>query len=64
MAELPTNVILIIADSLCADALGCCGNQLAPTPNIDALADRGLRFETCYSTSARFMAPIRVRRWR
>lgn len=32
------NVILIIADSLRADALGCYGNSFAQTPNIDALA--------------------------
>ena len=46
-----TNVILLIADSLRMDGLGCYGNPYAITPHIDALAESGLRFETCYSTS-------------
>lgn len=35
-------------DQLRADALGCFGNGLARTPNIDALAARGTRFENAY----------------
>ena len=49
--EQPTNVVFIIADSLRADGVGCYGNPRVPTPNLDALAERGLRFETAYSTS-------------
>lgn len=45
------NILLVIADSLRADALGCYGSPIARTPHIDALAAAGLRFETCYSTS-------------
>jgi arylsulfatase A-like enzyme len=51
MADKAPNIILILADSLRADALGCYGNPHGVTPHIDELADRGLRYETCYSTS-------------
>ena len=51
MPHRPSNIFLIIADSLRDDALGYYGNAVAITPNIDTLAATGLRFDTCYSTS-------------
>lgn len=42
------NVLFLIADDLTADALGCYGNSDVLTPNIDALADRGMLFERSY----------------
>lgn len=44
------NIIFILADDLGLDGLRCYGGNRAPTPNIDALARGGMRFETCYST--------------
>ncbi|MER8235566.1 sulfatase-like hydrolase/transferase [Streptomyces sp. NPDC094049] len=46
------NVLLIVADQLRADALGCYGAPHAHTPNLDALAARGTRFERHYSVTA------------
>jgi len=43
------NVILILCDQLSARWLGCYGNDAAATPNIDALAAGGTRFERCIS---------------
>ena len=44
------NILLISTDSLRSDFLGCAGGP-ARTPNIDALAARGVRFETCITNS-------------
>ncbi|MBN1107416.1 MAG: sulfatase-like hydrolase/transferase, partial [Bacteroidales bacterium] len=42
------NVLVILADDQRADALGCSGNPYIKTPNIDSLADTGLRFTNAY----------------
>lgn len=38
------NIVLIMADDLGYGDLGCYGNEVNPTPHIDALASGGLRF--------------------
>jgi iduronate 2-sulfatase len=42
------NVLLIIADDLKASVLGCYGDKVAKTPNIDALARQGVVFDRAY----------------
>ena len=42
------NILLIITDQHRADHLGCYGNTVVKTPNIDALANRGTRFDRFY----------------
>ncbi len=44
----PPNVILIIADDLAAWMLGCYGNKEIRTPNIDRLAQGGVRFNQSF----------------
>ena len=47
MAAQP-NFLFIICDQLRADHLGCYGNPVVRTPNIDGLAARGARFDRSY----------------
>ncbi|MCC0080515.1 MAG: sulfatase-like hydrolase/transferase [Rhodobacter sp.] len=42
------NVLLIMTDQQRADHLGCMGNSILRTPNIDRIARRGVRFEDCH----------------
>jgi arylsulfatase A-like enzyme len=46
------NVLFIMADQLRWDHLSCAGHPYLATPNIDALAARGVRFSQAYVTSA------------
>ncbi|TYA72038.1 sulfatase [Seonamhaeicola marinus] len=46
------NVILFVADDHGTDALGCYGNPIIKTPNLDKLAKEGVRFTNAYCTSA------------
>jgi arylsulfatase A-like enzyme len=52
------NIIFIIADDLGYNDLGCYGQRLIKTPNIDSLALQGMQFTQCYSGSA-VCAPAR-----
>lgn len=44
------NLVLIMADDMGFSDIGCYGSEI-PTPNIDALANNGLRFSQFYNTS-------------
>ncbi|EMI56432.1 arylsulfatase [Rhodopirellula sallentina] len=48
----PPNIIFILADDLGYGDLSCYGQTKFQTPNIDALAERGMRFTQHYSGSA------------
>jgi arylsulfatase A-like enzyme len=47
-AQTKPNVVLILADDLRQDALGCYGNTYVKTPNIDKIAANGTRFTNAY----------------
>lgn len=48
-AERKTNVLFIISDDLGSQSLRCYGNKQCQTPNIDALAKKGVRFTRTYT---------------
>ncbi len=48
MPERP-NIILMTTDHLRADTLGCAGDEVIQTPNIDRLAARSCLFENAFS---------------
>lgn len=56
--QLP-NIVFILADDLGTEVLGCYGGTTYATPNIDALAETGLKFNQCYS--APLCSPSRVK---
>ena len=50
-AERP-NVLFVLCDDLRQDALGCYGSKHVRTPNIDAIAARGVRFQNSFCTTS------------
>ena len=48
---MPRNILFIMADQLRWDYLSCYGHKTLRTPNIDALAERGVRFDNAYCQS-------------
>ncbi len=49
-AKTRPNVVLIMADDLGFECLGCNGGTSYETPNLDKLAETGMRFVNCHST--------------
>jgi arylsulfatase A-like enzyme len=46
------NLLVIVMDTLRADRMSCYGYEKPTTPHLDALAARGLLFESAYSTAS------------
>ena len=45
------NIVLIFSDQHRGDALGCVGNPVVQTPNLDGLAAEGVTFRNCNTNS-------------
>jgi choline-sulfatase len=45
------NILVIMSDEHNASVLGCYGNKIIRTPNLDGLASQGVVFESCYCNS-------------
>ena len=43
------NILLLVADELRPDALGCYGNRVCRTPNLDRLAGRAIVFQNAFT---------------
>jgi|AntDeeMetagen681_2_1112603.scaffolds.fasta_scaffold01181_1 arylsulfatase len=52
MADPPQNIILLSADALRADHLGCYGYSRETSPVLDAFSEESLRFTNAYSASS------------
>ena len=46
-----TNVVVLVGDDHSNRAVGCYGNDIIRTPNIDRLADDGIRFNRAYANA-------------
>lgn len=42
------NLVVVMADQLRKDYLGCYGNEYVKTPNIDSIAASGVKFNNCF----------------
>ena len=49
MSERP-NIVIIYPDQMRADAMGCAGNRVVKTPNINRLANEGVQFTEAYAS--------------
>ncbi|WP_430936482.1 sulfatase-like hydrolase/transferase [Saccharicrinis sp. 156] len=58
-AQEKPNIIFILTDDQQYGLLGCEGNSIVKTPNIDKLADDGVRFSNAHITSA-ICTPSRI----
>jgi len=45
------NILVIMSDEHNASVLGCNGNDIVHTPNLDRLARKGIAFDSCYCNS-------------
>ncbi|MEI6141846.1 MAG: sulfatase-like hydrolase/transferase [Mariniphaga sp.] len=52
LAQVKPNFVFIIADDVSWDDIGCYGNNVVKTPNIDRLAKEGLRFTNAILTAS------------
>ncbi len=51
MTQKPPNILLIMADQLAPQFTGTYGHPLVQTPHMDAIAERGMRFDAAYCNS-------------
>lgn len=51
MTSSPPNILLIMADQLAPQYTSAYGHPLVQTPHMDALAERGMRFDNAYCNS-------------
>jgi arylsulfatase A-like enzyme len=56
------NVLCLVTDQHRHDHLGCAGNPIIQTPNLDRLATSGIRFDRCYVNNPVCM-PSRSTMW-
>jgi arylsulfatase A-like enzyme len=46
------NVVFFLSDDHAAQAIGCYGGKLMKTPNLDRIANAGMRFDRCFCTES------------
>ena len=53
------NILFIMSDDHASHAIDCYGSRINKTPNIDRIADGGVRFDNCFCTNS-ICAPSRA----
>ena len=46
------NIIFVMSDDHAAHAMSCYGSRINKTPNMDRIADGGMRFDNCFCTNS------------
>ena len=59
LAKKRPNIVFIMSDDHAAQAISAYGSKLIKTPNIDRLANEGMKFENCFVTNS-ICAPSRA----
>ena len=52
MAERRPNILFIMSDDHAAHAMSCYGSRINTTPNLDRIAEGGMRFDNCFCTNS------------
>ena len=52
MSTKKPNIIFIMSDDHAAHAMSCYGSRINKTPNLDRIADGGMRFDNCFCTNS------------
>ena len=52
MSEKRPNVIFIMSDDHASHAMSCYGSKVNQTPNLDRIANEGMRFDNCFCTNS------------
>ncbi|MFO7636124.1 MAG: sulfatase [Clostridia bacterium] len=53
------NILFIMTDDHASHAMGCYGSKVNETPNMDRIAEKGMRFTNCFCTNS-ICAPSRA----
>lgn len=52
MADTRPNILFIMTDDHASHAMSCYGSRINQTPNLDRIADGGMRFDNCFCTNS------------
>lgn len=59
MSQKQPNIVFIMSDDHAAHAMSCYGSRINETPNLDRIANEGMRFDNCFCTNS-ICAPSRA----
>ena len=52
MTDTRPNILFIMSDDHASHAMSCYGSRVNQTPNLDRIADGGMRFDNCFCTNS------------
>ena len=52
MSDPRPNILFIMSDDHASHAMSCYGSRINQTPNLDRIADGGMRFDNCFCTNS------------